>query len=56
MLIRSRNFEYTTETHITYTPCYDQCGLFMINFIRTTEQNFLKMRVGKIKMKYLYIR
>jgi len=21
-LIRSRNVEYTTETHITYTPCY----------------------------------
>jgi hypothetical protein len=24
MLIRSRNVEYTTEPHITYTPCYIQ--------------------------------
>jgi hypothetical protein len=26
-LIRSKNIEYTTEPHITYTPCYTQYGL-----------------------------
>jgi hypothetical protein len=36
--------------------CYDQYGLFTMNFIRTTEQNFLKMCVGKLKTEYLYIR
>jgi hypothetical protein len=49
MLIRKMNLKYTTKPHITYTPCYDQYGLFVMNFIRTTEQNFLKMWVGKLK-------
>lgn len=51
-----RNFQLTTtvNTKLSYTPCYDQYGLFTINFIRTTEQNFLKMWVGKLKIN-IYI-
>ena len=27
-LNRSKKVEYITRPHITYTPCYDQYGLF----------------------------
>jgi hypothetical protein len=30
-LIKSRNVEFTTEPHITYTPCYTQYELLRKN-------------------------
>lgn len=54
-LIKRTNVEYITEPHITYTHCYDQYGLFTMNFNRTTEQNFLKICGGKFNFEYLYI-
>jgi hypothetical protein len=51
-----RNFQITTEhnSKLSYTPCYDQYGLFKMNFNRSSEQNFLKMWVGKLKQN-IYI-
>jgi hypothetical protein len=55
MLIRSRKFDLTTEPHITYTPCYMQCGFIVDMLIRRTKP-FCFIFVGrKLKFEYLYI-
>ena len=46
---------YTTEPHITYTPCYTQYGLLRYNVNLEHEKNFLKMYGVKLISECLYI-
>ena len=54
-LIRCKKLEYTTETHITYTPCYTQYGLLSRMFVWNKNKNFLKICGGKFNFESLYI-